>query len=117
MIGRTKYPAIQQPIATLASQHATSLQIKEAVEIGLRLRGDPLDSFIRLREMQSLGLIRVVGKQIYPAEKILVTGTTGTQTATFTATNKPGLNTSAPVAWIPVVTTSGVEGYVPVFGK
>lgn len=41
-------------------------------------------------------------------------GLTGAQTATFTATNKPGTGTSAPVAWI-AVNYGGKIGYVPVF--
>lgn len=49
---------------------------------------------------------------------IAITGptTTGTQTATFLATNKPGSATGAPVAWLPVKTAAGVTGYIPVFG-
>lgn len=42
--------------------------------------------------------------------------TTGAQTATFSATNKPGSGTAGPIAWIPVITAAGATGYVPVFG-
>ncbi len=42
--------------------------------------------------------------------------TTGAQTATFIATNKPGSGTAGPIAWIPVKTAGGTQGYVPVFG-
>lgn len=42
--------------------------------------------------------------------------TTGAQTATFIATNKPGAGTAGPIAWIPVLTSGGTQGYVPVFG-
>ncbi len=42
--------------------------------------------------------------------------TTGAQTATFAATNKPGSGTAGPIAWIPVLTAGGTQGYVPVFG-
>lgn len=42
--------------------------------------------------------------------------TTGTRTATFSATNKPGSATSGPIAWLPVLTGGGVQGYIPIFG-
>ncbi len=42
--------------------------------------------------------------------------TTGAQIATFTATNKPGSATASPIAWIPVLTAGGTQGYIPVFG-
>lgn len=40
--------------------------------------------------------------------------TTGTQTATFTATNKPGTATSAPAGWLPI-TCDGVQYYTPIW--
>lgn len=42
--------------------------------------------------------------------------TTGAQTATFTATNKPGSGTAGPIAWLPVLTAGGTQGYIPIFG-
>jgi hypothetical protein len=42
--------------------------------------------------------------------------TTGTQTATFSATNKPGSGTAGPISWLPVVTSGGTTGYIPIFG-
>lgn len=41
---------------------------------------------------------------------------TGAQTATFVATNKPGSGTAAPIAWLPVLTAGGTQGYIPIFG-
>lgn len=41
-------------------------------------------------------------------------GLTGTQTATFTATNKPGTGTTAPSEWIQVE-VNGFVGYIPVW--
>jgi hypothetical protein len=41
---------------------------------------------------------------------------TGSQTATFTATNKPGSGTAGPIAWLPVLTAGGTQGYIPIFG-
>jgi hypothetical protein len=40
--------------------------------------------------------------------------TTGTQTATFTAANKPGTTSSAPVGWLPI-TCDGVQYYTPLW--
>ena len=40
--------------------------------------------------------------------------TTGAQTATFAATNKPGTATSAPTAWLPLV-CDGVQYYMPLW--
>lgn len=39
-------------------------------------------------------------------------GTTGAQTATFTATNKPGSGTTAPSKWLPIV-MDGTTYYIP----
>jgi len=40
--------------------------------------------------------------------------TTGAQTATFTATNKPGTTTSSPAGWLPI-TCDGVQYYTPIW--
>ena len=40
--------------------------------------------------------------------------TTGVQTATFTATNKPGSGTTAPTKWLPVV-ADGTTYYIPMW--
>ncbi len=41
--------------------------------------------------------------------------TTGAQTATFTATNKPGSGTNGPTTWLPYV-YNGTTYYIPLFG-
>lgn len=41
-------------------------QLKETTEIAQRLRGDPLDSFVRLRELVDSGIIRVTGNVVQP---------------------------------------------------
>ena len=41
-------------------------------------------------------------------------GTTGSQTANFTATNKPGSATSSPFIWVPIQ-MAGTTYYMPVF--
>lgn len=55
---------------------------------------------------------------IFTAKSFSINGvsTTGAQTATFLATNKPGTGASGPIAWIPVQTGGGVQGYIPIFG-
>lgn len=42
--------------------------------------------------------------------------TTGAQTATFVATNKPGTGTAAPVSWLEIQTGGATLGYIPIFG-
>jgi len=41
---------------------------------------------------------------------------TGTKTATFVSTNKPGGLNSAPVDWATVLRSGGGVGYIPIFG-
>ena len=56
-----KYPGIPNP-SDDPKQHTQVLRVlKEGLEIGQRLRGDPLDSFVRLRELVDLGIVRDVG--------------------------------------------------------
>lgn len=109
-------PSIQKPTDDLKAHTKILDQLKECTEIGQRLRGDPLDSYARVRDLVSLRLAQMINGRLEPSEQLLVTGITGTQTATFAATNKPGAATAGVIAWIPVVTTTGEQGYVPVFG-
>jgi hypothetical protein len=46
------------------------------------------------------------------ALRVNTCATTGAQTATFTATNKPGSGTTAPTKWLPVV-LDGTTYYIP----
>lgn len=41
--------------------------------------------------------------------------TTGAQTATFAATNKPGTGTTAPSAWLPIIGDGGQVYYIPLW--
>jgi hypothetical protein len=53
-----------------------------------------------------------------PGQPLIVatnTLTTGTQTATFTATNKPGTATTAPSAWLPITGDGGTIYYIPLW--
>ena len=49
-----------------------------------------------------------------PGIRVDSSATTGTQTATFTATNKPGSSTTAPSQWLPV-SLDGSTYYIPCF--
>lgn len=111
-----KDPSILKPTDDLKAHTQILGQIKECVEIGQRLRGDPLDSYVRARDLVSLRLAQMLNGNLIPSGQLLVNGQVGSQTATFSATNKPGTGTAGVIAWIPVVTTTGQEGYVPVFG-
>jgi hypothetical protein len=54
-----------------------------------------------------------LGATIVPVWEVLNNGT-GTQAATFTATNKPGVQASAVTKWLPININGGV-GYIPCF--
>jgi hypothetical protein len=59
------------------------------------------------------GTIVLNGPIVYGAQ---AGATTGAQTATFSATNKPGAGTGAPTLWLPVV-ISGTTYWVPLFAN
>ena len=46
------------------------------------------------------------------ALRVNTSATTGAQTATFTATNKPGTGTTAPTKWLPI-NLDGTKYYIP----
>ncbi len=50
-----------------------------------------------------------------PAFIALSTAIVGTQTATFTATNKPGSGTTAPTKWLPIQLDGGALYYTPLW--
>jgi hypothetical protein len=59
--------------------------------------------------------LRLIGT--LPGNSALIvnsSATTGAQTATFTASNKPGTATSAPAGWLPI-TCDGVQYYTPIW--
>jgi hypothetical protein len=59
--------------------------------------------------------LRLIGT--IPGNSALIvnsSATTGAQTATFAATNKPGTATSAPAGWLPI-TCDGVQYYTPIW--
>lgn len=65
----------------------------------------------------SLGSAALQISSTLPGNSALIvnsSATTGTQTATFAASNKPGTATSAPAGWLPI-TCDGVQYYTPIW--
>ena len=65
------------------------------------------------RKVLSGGAVTLYGTAAgTPLLNLNTTATTGSQTATFTATNKPGSGTTAPTKWLPV-SLDGTTYYIP----
>jgi hypothetical protein len=65
----------------------------------------------------ALGSIPLQISSTLPGNSALIansSATTGAQTATFVATNKPGTATSSPAGWLPI-TADGVQYYTPIW--
>lgn len=63
---RLKVSAIQVPTK---DNHTDVLrQLKESTEVAQRLRGDPGDSFVRVSELVSFGIVRLIGSSLQPAQ-------------------------------------------------
>jgi hypothetical protein len=65
----------------------------------------------------ALGSTPLMVSATLPGQSTLIINnsvTTGVQTATFTATNKPGTATSSPAGWLPF-TCDGVQYYTPIW--
>lgn len=52
----TKVPAIPRPGSTSTSQNVSINALAEAVDVGLGRRGDPVDRFVTVRDLQNAGL-------------------------------------------------------------
>lgn len=63
-----KGSAIQIPTKGLESHTSVLRQMKEVIEIGQRLRGDPHDSFVKVGELVTAGLGRIVNGVFQPAK-------------------------------------------------
>jgi hypothetical protein len=61
-----KGTAVESPRADPSTHLPVLQQLKEVVEIGQRLRGDPADSFVRVSELVKLGLARLVNGTLQP---------------------------------------------------
>jgi len=60
-------PAIPNPAGDPVSQSNVLRAIKECIEIHERSAGNPLDSFVRLRELVELNILMIQGTQIVRA--------------------------------------------------
>lgn len=63
---RIKSTAVQTPTGDGKNAYTILRQLKEIVEIGQRLRGDPGDSFVRVSELVSAGIIRIENGIVQP---------------------------------------------------
>lgn len=62
---KTNVPAIPQVDASSPAALSRTLEaMKEAIEVGLARRGDPLDGFVSRRELEAIGLVKVKGGQV-----------------------------------------------------
>lgn len=61
-----KSTAIRAPTDDPANHTLVLRQLKETTEIAQRLRGDPMDSFVRVSELLATGLVRYTNGQIQP---------------------------------------------------
>jgi hypothetical protein len=64
---KQRNPAITAPTNDTESHTKILQQLKESVEVAQRLRGNPDDSFVRVRELNELGISRSPGGQLVPA--------------------------------------------------
>lgn len=56
--------AIRSPTDEPGNHTIVLRQLKEAAEIGRRLRGDPLDSYVQVRELVNAGIVRIANGQV-----------------------------------------------------
>jgi hypothetical protein len=68
------YPALPHVGGDVNSHTIVLKEVKEAVELHERRRGDPLDSFVRVRELIDVGLLSVLGDQVVNAEDTIFGG-------------------------------------------
>lgn len=55
---------IRSPTEDLGNHTIVLRQLKEVAEVGRRLRGDPLDSYVQVRELVNAGIVRIVNGQV-----------------------------------------------------
>lgn len=61
-----KTTAIRAPTEDIKNHKIVLSQLKETTELGLRLRGDPTDSFVRVSELVDAGIIRFGNNIVQP---------------------------------------------------
>lgn len=67
MARKPKFPGIPTPAEDLRSIVRVLQAVKESIETGQRLRGNQLDSFVRLSELVELGVVSVPGEGVVSA--------------------------------------------------
>ena len=70
--------SIRSPTDDIGNHTIVLRQLKEVAEVGQRLRGDPLDSFVRVKELVDAGIARFTNNQIQPAGSTAGSGGTVT---------------------------------------
>lgn len=78
-------------------------QLKEVAEIGQRLRGDPLDSFVRVKELVQAGLVRLVNGTLQPSS----TAVGGSSSSFISSLGIASANSAISVSGSPVNGGSG----------
>jgi len=80
-----KSTSIKAAVGNLENHTTVLQQLKEATEIGQRLRGDSLDSFVRVRELVAAGLIRLTNGVVQPGNTATPTSSVAASRNIFTA--------------------------------
>lgn len=63
---RVKTTAIRTPTDEQGNHTIVLTQLKEVVEVGQRLRGDPMDSFVRVSDLVNANMVRLVNGTVQP---------------------------------------------------
>ncbi len=111
------YDPYVAPIATTGTSQIAShaLSVNAQGEFGLTVAAGGVGVALTVNAPLPAGAgIRVYGSGGAPPISINTSATTGAQTATFTATNKPGIATSGPTVWLPLL-IDGVVMYTPLW--
>jgi hypothetical protein len=103
--------AIRAPTPDLQNHTTVLTQLKEAVEVGQRLRGDPSSSFVTLGELQNAGVVKAVGSVVAAGSAIGASSGGGSGTVT-TALSVTGTGASGtPVELVNDAATPGNSQY------
>lgn len=104
---KTGTSAIQTP--TPDNVQTVLKQLKEVAEVGQRQRGDPMNSFVRVSDLVSNNLARLVNGQVKPPIVAPSTATTGTVTSVTAGTGLSGgtITVSGTIALADTAVTPG----------
>ncbi len=82
--------AIRAPAPDLANHQTVLVQLKEVAEVAQRQRGDPLDSFVKLRELVNAGVIKFTAKTVLPGKAVSSMVSNGSTIGTQGLTGETG---------------------------